>query len=80
MAVMHGSPGLLVERNVLLPAVGNPGRKRETDVLLTSAVAGYRVRFAIECKNEKGVVQACRWLVRALARGVRATMPQARWR
>lgn len=48
---MHGSPNVSVQRRVFLEPVGG-GRKREIDVLLTSSVAGYPVRVAIECKNE----------------------------
>src|SRR3712207_2531643 len=49
---MHGSPNVSVQRRVFLEPVGGGGRKREIDVLLTSSVAGYPVRVAIECKNE----------------------------
>jgi len=52
VAGMHQVAGVTVERNVFLPVVGGDRRKREIDVLITSAVAGYPVRFAIECKNE----------------------------
>jgi hypothetical protein len=51
-AWLHDWPGVKVERNVRLPAQSDPSRKREIDVLLTTSVAGYSVRFAIECKNE----------------------------
>jgi hypothetical protein len=51
--MMHEVPGVRVERNVSLPAVDGSGRMREIDVLLTSQVAGYGVRFAFECKNYK---------------------------
>jgi len=52
-AMLHEGPDVKVERNVLLPPLnGDPKRKREIDVLLTSYVAGYPVRIAIECKNE----------------------------
>lgn len=52
-AMLHESPGVKVERNVFLPpANGDSGRKREIDILLTSNVAGYPIRIAIECKNE----------------------------
>lgn len=50
-AMMHEVPGVRVERNILLPTVDGSGRTREFDVLLTSQVAGYGVRFALECKN-----------------------------
>ncbi len=49
---MHDSPNVKVERRVFLDSVGGSG-KREIDILLTSSVAGYPVRLAIECKNEK---------------------------
>lgn len=52
VASMHELPGVTVQRNVYVPAV-NSTRKREIDVLLTSDLAGYPVRVAIECKNEK---------------------------
>lgn len=48
---MHENPNVRVQRGVFLKPVGG-GRKREIDVLLTSSVAGYPVRVAIECKNE----------------------------
>jgi len=51
--MFHESPDVKVERNVFLsPPNGDPKRRREIDVLLTSYVAGYPVRIAIECKNE----------------------------
>ena len=50
-AMMHEVPGVRVERNVSLPSTVGSGRTREFDVLLTSQVAGYGVRFAFECKN-----------------------------
>lgn len=52
-AMLHDSAGVKVERNVFLPPVtGISERKREIDVLLTSYVAGYPVKIALECKNE----------------------------
>lgn len=53
IADMHDMPGLRIERNVFLPAIDKSGRTREIDVLITSQVAGYPIRIAIECKNEK---------------------------
>jgi restriction endonuclease len=53
VASMHESDGVKVERNVKLPPIGSQGPKREIDVLLSSVVCGYPVRWAIECKNEK---------------------------
>jgi hypothetical protein len=51
VASMHEREGVSVERNVrLLPASGK-GEKREIDVLISSNLVGYPVRFAIECKN-----------------------------
>ena len=50
-ARMHDLPGVNVERKVYLST--KDGRKREIDVLLSSILAGYPVRIAIECKNEK---------------------------
>lgn len=50
-ATMHEVPGVQVEQNVSLPSVDGSGRTREFDVLLTSQVAGYGVRFVLECKN-----------------------------
>lgn len=56
-ARMHAAPRVKVERNVKLPGLHRdanyPG---EIDVLLSSAVASYPVRLAIECKNLKGKV------------------------
>ncbi|MCB9419317.1 MAG: restriction endonuclease [Ardenticatenaceae bacterium] len=52
VAEMHKAEGVVVDRNVYLPVLGEPGRTREIDVLLTSQIAGYPVRVAIECKNE----------------------------
>jgi len=53
IASMHEMPGVTVERNVFLPTQDGSGRTGEIDVLLSSQVAGYTVRVAIECKNEK---------------------------
>ena len=49
---MHDSPNVKVQRREFLEPVCGGSRKREIDVLLTSSVAGYPVRVAIECKNE----------------------------
>ena len=59
-ASMHSVPGVRVEQNVRLPGRGTSRRKREVDILLTAAVAGYPVRVAIECKNERERVDAPR--------------------
>lgn len=53
VAEVHDVAGVRVERNVFLPAQDGSGRTREIDVLLSSQVAGYPVRVAIECKNER---------------------------
>lgn len=52
IAEMHGVPGVQIERNVFLPTLDGSGRTREIDVLITSQVAGFPIRIAIECKNE----------------------------
>lgn len=49
---MHVNSNVRVQRRALLDPVGG-SRKREIYVLLTRSVAGYPVRIAIECKNEK---------------------------
>lgn len=54
VASMHEGAGVSVETNQWLPpTLGNGTQKREIDVLITTSVAGYPVRLAIECKNEK---------------------------
>jgi len=53
VAEMHDMLGVKIERNVFLPTIDKSGRTREIDVLITSQVAGFPVRIAIECKNEK---------------------------
>lgn len=54
VARMHARPGIQVECNVkLAPASGTGSQKREFDVLISTEVLGYPVRWAIECKNEK---------------------------
>lgn len=53
IAEMHTLPGVKIDRNVFLPTIDGSGRTREIDVLITSQVAGFPVRIAIECKNEK---------------------------
>jgi hypothetical protein len=53
VAMMHEVPGVVVERRKRLPVLRSTrGRRREIDVLITSNVAGYPVRFGIGCKNE----------------------------
>lgn len=59
VAMLHGIPGVKVEKRIRLPSIRpNSRRKREIDVLLTSRVAGYPVRIAIECKNLKSPVKS----------------------
>jgi hypothetical protein len=53
-AMLHEGPDVKVERNVFLPPLNGDPRGREIDVLITSSVAGYSVKFAIECKNKAG--------------------------
>jgi hypothetical protein len=55
-AKLHDWPNVKVERNVFMPSTGKSRRKREIDVLLTGQVAGYPIRFAIECKNERSPI------------------------
>ena len=52
VAMLHKAEGVKVETNVFLPPKsGDQSRRREVDVLLTSDVAGYQARIAIQCKN-----------------------------
>ncbi len=52
VAMLHDYEGVKVERNVkLLPKSGDKSRRVELDVLLTSYIAGYPIRIAIQCKN-----------------------------
>lgn len=54
VALLHQQEGVKVDKRIKIPAGGTSSkRKREIDVLLTSYVAGYPVKIAIECKNEK---------------------------
>ena len=53
VASMHEGDGVKVERNVKLAPIGSQELTREIDVLLSSEVCGYPVRWAFECKNEK---------------------------
>jgi hypothetical protein len=55
VASMHQAPNVKVETNVYLPTKNKKGKAREIDVLITSLVAGFPVRIAVECKNEKKV-------------------------
>lgn len=56
VAIMHDKPNIRVERNVRVPALRDPNRKREIDVLLTGSFSGYPVRLAIECKNYSSII------------------------
>jgi hypothetical protein len=56
VASLHDDPNVKVERNVRLPALRNPKRKREIDVLISGLFAGYPVRIAVECKNYKSII------------------------
>lgn len=54
VALLHQQEGVKVDKRIKIPAGGTLSkRKREIDVLLTSYVAGYPVKIAIECKNER---------------------------
>ncbi len=52
-AGLHDWPNVKVQQNIFLPVVGQSSRKSEIDVLLTTSLAGYPIRIAIECKNER---------------------------
>ena len=49
---LHDWPGVEVQQKARVPALHDASRRSEIDVLLTTSVAGYPVRIAIECKNE----------------------------
>jgi hypothetical protein len=51
VAMLHEVDGVKVETNAKLSPKSGDNRKIEIDVLLTSFVAGYPVRIAIQCKN-----------------------------
>jgi len=54
VALLHEDLGTRVERRVRLQSLTHgPKRQREIDVLLTADIAGYPMRIAIECKNER---------------------------
>lgn len=56
VALLHEEPGVKIETNVKLPPKhggDDPTRRREIDVLITGQVAGYTVRMAFSCKNER---------------------------
>jgi len=48
---LHSFKNVNVKTNVWLEPVSKSKRKREIDVLLTTSVLGYQVKFAFECKN-----------------------------
>ncbi len=54
---MHGFPGATVERNVFLPSVRHPTRKREIDVLVSGSIGGYKVQIPIECRNVNSPIE-----------------------
>ena len=54
---MHDVKGVSVRQNVRLPSL-NGGRLREFDVLIDGTLAGYPMRLAIECKNERDLTGA----------------------
>jgi len=54
---MHGYPGAKIEKNVFLPAIKEPDRQREIDVLISGHVGGYPVSIAIECKNVSSPIE-----------------------
>lgn len=56
IAAMHEAPGIEIKKNIKLPAVRNPKRKREIDVLVRGRFAGYLIQIAIECKNYKSLI------------------------
>lgn len=56
VALLHEEPGMKIETNVKLPPkIGgdDSSRRREIDVLITGQIAGYTVRLAFSCKNER---------------------------
>lgn len=57
VAALHRNPNVDVEQNVRLKVL-NGSRKREIDVLVSTTIAGYPVRLAIECKNHRNSIGA----------------------
>ena len=58
VAMLHDYEGVKVETNVkLFPKSGDETRRREIDVLLTSVIAGYPIRVAIQCKNHNKPIE-----------------------
>jgi len=58
VALLHEREGVIVDRNVRLPALSDPNDIREIDVLVTGVVAGYEIRIPIECKNYEKRISA----------------------
>lgn len=56
VASMHANPQVTVESNVRLPALRNPTRKREIDILISGFFSGYPIKIAIECKNHNEIL------------------------
>ena len=52
VAKLHETPNILIETRAMLTPLVGKGRKREIDILISTDVAGYPVRIAVECKNE----------------------------
>lgn len=54
VALLHQQEGVKIDKRIKISAGGaSSKRKREIDVLLTCYIAGYPVKIAIECKNER---------------------------
>lgn len=51
VAALHEGPSWSVEKKARVHVRGDTKDTREIDVLISGSVAGYPVRFAIECKN-----------------------------
>ena len=51
--MMHQAKGIEVIAPAYLDGKGKRTRKREIDVLIVGFIAGYQIKIAIECKNEK---------------------------
>ncbi|HSB10250.1 MAG TPA: restriction endonuclease, partial [Blastocatellia bacterium] len=55
-AAFHDNPDVTIRLNAFLPVVGGGRRRREIDVLVVGQLAGYTMRIAFECKNERSAV------------------------
>lgn len=54
VAQMHEAPNVKIDTRIKLPVLNSTSKaKREFDVLISTEAAGYPVRLAISCKNEK---------------------------